>query len=149
MHPHQRWNSDSSLISLPHGTVGNGDGPPIATHIQTPTTKEIATGSLGCCQIANRSKRHPQLNNNYITLMNPLQHYLKAFKGKLRWTPANPEKRNSMSANWSRNNCLNHVADIVAGGLIDFDIDFQYNFIQLPAEDIMESLILPSAGHRT
>ena len=117
----------------------------LAVHIQTPTTKEIVTDSLGCYQIANRRKRHPQLNNYYIALMNPLQHYLKDFKGTLRWNPAHPEKRNSMSANWSSDDCLNHVADRVAGGQTDFDIDFQYNFIQLQAEDIMESLVLPNS----
>ena len=45
-----------------------------------------------------------------IALMNLLQYYLKEFGGKLRWTPAHPEKRNSMSANCSRYDCLNHVA---------------------------------------
>ena len=44
--------------------------------------------------------------------------YLKDFKGAFRWTPALPEKRNSMSANWSRDDCLNHVADRVERGLI-------------------------------
>ena len=71
----------------------------LAAHIKTPTTKEIVTDSLGCCQIANRRKQHPQLTNNYIALMSPLQHYLKDFNGTLRWTPAHPEKRNSMSVN--------------------------------------------------
>ena len=47
-----------------------------------------------------------------------------------------------MSTNWSRDDCLNHVADSVAGGLTDFDIDCEYNFIELRAEDIIESLVL-------
>ena len=55
--------------------------------------------------------------------------------------------RDSMSANWSRDDCLNHVADRVPGGLTNFDIDYKYNFIQLQAVDIMESLILPKNGH--
>ena len=38
----------------------------LATHLQSPTIEEIVTDSLGCCQIANRRKRHPQLTNNYI-----------------------------------------------------------------------------------
>ena len=109
----------------------------IAAHNKTPTSKEIVADSLGCCQIANKRKQHPQLNNNYIALMTPLQHYLKDFKGTLRWTPAHPEKRNAISANWSRDDCLNHVADRVAGGLADFGIGCQYNFIQLQAEDII------------
>ena len=50
-----------------------------------------------------------------------------------------------MSSNWSRDDCLNHEADRVAGGLTNFDIDCQYNFIQLQAKDIMESLILPNS----
>ena len=50
-----------------------------------------------------------------------------------------------MSANWSRDDCLNHVADRVAGELTDFDIDCQYNFIQLQAEDLMVSLVLPNS----
>ena len=66
----------------------------LAAHVQTPTTEEIVTDSLGCCQIANRRKQHPQLTNDYIALMNPLQHYLKDFKGKIKRTPAQPEKRN-------------------------------------------------------
>ena len=94
-----------------------------AAQLQTPTTKMIVTDSLGCCQTANRRIGHLQLINGYIELMNPLQHYLKDFKGKMRWTPAHPEKRNSMSANWTRDDCLNHVADKVATGQVDFDID--------------------------
>ena len=92
-----------------------------------------------------QTEGHPQLTNNYIALINPLQHFLKEFKGTLRWTPAHPEKRNSMLANWSRDDCLNHIADRVAGGLKDFDIDCQRNFIQLQEEDIMESLISPNS----
>ena len=30
---------------------------------------EIVTDALGCCQIANRRKRHSQLTSNYITLL--------------------------------------------------------------------------------
>ena len=55
-----------------------------------------------------------------------------------------PKKRNSMSGNWARDNCVNHVADRVAGGPKDFDIDYQYHYIQLQADDIMESLVLPN-----
>ena len=106
----------------------------LAAHIQTPITKVIATDSLGCCQIANKRKRHPQLTNNYIALMIQLQHYLKDFNDTLRWTPAHLEKWDSMSANWSRDDCFNHIADGVTGRLTDFDIGCQYNFIQLQAE---------------
>ena len=74
---------------------------------------EIVTYALGCCQIASRRRRYPQLTKNYIALMGPLQYYLKEFEGTLRWTPDHPEKRNSMTANWSRDGCLNHVADRV------------------------------------
>ena len=48
-----------------------------------------------------------------------------------------------MSVNWSRDDCLNHVPSRVAGGLTDYDMDCQYNFIQLQADDIIESLVLP------
>ena len=63
------------------------------------TTNEIVTYSQGCCQTANRRRKHPQLTNSYMAFMNLLQHYFKHFEGTLRWTPAHPEKRNSMSAN--------------------------------------------------
>ena len=50
-----------------------------------------------------------------------------------------------MFANWSRDDCLNHVADKVAGGITDFDIDCQHKLIQLQADDIMESLVLQNS----
>ena len=62
---------------------------------------------------------------------------MKDFKSTIRWTPANPEKRNSMSTNWSRDDCLNHVADKVAVGKADLDIDCQH--------DIMNDLIQPNS----
>ena len=73
--------------------------------------------------------------------MNPLQHYLKNFKGTVRWTRAHLEKRKSMSANWSRDDCLNQVAAKVAIGKVNFDIDCQYKLIELQEEDIMKNLI--------
>ena len=117
----------------------------LAAHIKTPTTNEIATDALECCQIANRRMRHPQLTNNYIALMNPLQHYLQDFKDTLRRMQAHPENRNYMSSNLSRDDCFSNVAVRVAGGLRDFDIEFRYKFIRLQAEDIMESLVLPNS----
>ena len=51
--------------------------------------------------------------------------------------PAHQENRNSMSAKWSRDDFLNHVADRVTAGQTDFDIYRQYEFIQIQAEDIM------------
>ena len=42
---------------------------------------EKVTGALGCCQITNRRKKLPQLTNSHISLMGPLQHYLKEFEG--------------------------------------------------------------------
>ena len=107
------------------------------------TMKEIVGDSLGCCQKAYMRKKHPQLTNNYIALMNPLQYPLKEFGGKLCWKPAHPEKRNSMSANRSRDDCFNHVADRVAVGLVDFDIHCKYELVQVQAEDVMNSLVLP------
>ena len=48
-----------------------------------------------------------------------------------------------MSANWSRDDCLNHVADKVTIGNVDFDIDCQYELIELQAE--MMDLIQPNS----
>ena len=76
--------------------------------------------------------------------MNPLLDYLKDFKGKIMRTPAQPEKRNSMSANWSREDYLNHVADKVAIGNVNFDIDCQFKLIEFQEEDLMKDLILPN-----
>ena len=77
--------------------------------------------------------------------MNPLQQYVKDFKGTSRWTPAHPEKRIFMSVNWSRDNCLNHVADKAAIGKVNFDIDYQHQLIELQAEDIMKDPIQPNS----
>ena len=57
---------------------------------------EIVTDALGCYQIANR-RRHPQLTNNYIALMGPLQHYLKGFEGTIRWTQHIPKVKLNVS----------------------------------------------------
>ena len=65
---------------------------------------------------------HPQFTNNYIALMSSLQEYLKYFEGPLRCTPAHPEKKNSMSVNLSRDDCINNVAKY---------IDCQYKLIEL------------------
>ena len=62
--------------------------------------------------------------------MNLLQHYLKDYKGKSRWASAHPEKRNSMLADWSRDNCLSHVADKVAIGKVDFEIGCQHELLE-------------------
>ena len=50
-----------------------------------------------------------------------------------------------MSANWSRDDCLNHVADKVAMEKEDFDIDCQHELIELQAEDIMKDLMQPNS----
>ena len=70
---------------------------------------------------------------------------MKAFNGATGWTPAQPEKRNSMSATWLRDDCLNHIADKAALGKVDVDIDCQYKIIELQAEDIMKDIILPNS----
>ena len=49
-----------------------------------------------------------------------------------------------MSANWSRDDCLSHVADEVATGKVHFDIDCQYKLIELNVEDIMKGVIMPN-----
>ena len=53
--------------------------------------------------------------------MSPLQVYLNDYEGTL--------KRNSMSANWPRDDCLNHDADRVAICQVDFDTDGEYELI--------------------
>ena len=50
-----------------------------------------------------------------------------------------------MSAIGSRDDCLNHVADKVAIGNVDFDINCQYELIELQAEDIIKDLILSNS----
>ena len=47
-----------------------------------------------------------------------------------------------MSANWPRNDFLNHVAVKIAKGQIVFDIGCQYELIEIPAEDIMQDIII-------
>ena len=71
-------------------------------------TKEIVTDSLGCRKIANKMT---QLINSTITFINSLQHYLKDYESPLRWSTAHPEKRNFISADWSRDDRLNHITD--------------------------------------
>ena len=75
--------------------------------------------------------------------MRLLQHFLKDIEGKLRWTPAQPEKRNLMSANWLTDDCLHRVAGRDALGLVDFDINCKYEFLQIQAADAMDSLVVP------
>ena len=48
-----------------------------------------------------------------------------------------------MAVNMSLEDCLNHVADRVVAGQTDFDIDCQFEFIQILAEDIMQALDIP------
>ena len=45
-----------------------------------------------------------------------------------------------MSANWLREDCLKHVADRVEAGRVHFDIDYQFEFIQIQVDDIMHEL---------
>ena len=77
--------------------------------------------------------------------MDSLQNYLKVCEGMIKWTPARPEKRNAMSANWSRDDCPKHVANKIATGKVDFDIDCQYELIELQAKDIKKDLIIPNS----
>ena len=99
MHTYKRRELNWNTIVLPHGTDCDRGGPSTSSTHQNTNYGRDSQDSLGCCQIANRRKRQPQLTNNYIALMNPLQHHLRDFKDTLRWTPAHPENRNSMSAN--------------------------------------------------
>ena len=117
----------------------------LAAHIQTPTAKEIVKDALGGCHIANCRKSHHTVHQQLHCTDEPTTKRLQTLQRHIRWTPAYPEKRKSMPANWPRDDCLNHVADRVAGGLADFDIDCQYNNMRLQAEDIMESLVLPNS----
>ena len=67
--------------------------------------------------------------------MGPLQHYA------LRWTPAHPEKRNSIPSSWSRVDCLNHIAVRVSSEQVE--IDCRYDFVQIKADDIIHALATP------
>ena len=147
VHTHKNGSAIGALSVYPMELLAMVAALQLAAHIQSPITKEIVTDSLGRCQIANRRKKYLQLTNNYVALMNPLQHYLKLFKGTIRGTPAHPEKRSSMAANWARDERLSHVTDKVAMGKVDFDIDCQNQLIELRVEDVMKDLIQPNSGN--
>ena len=65
-----------------------------------------------------------------------LRHYIKEVEGKMYWKLLHSEKRNSMSANCD---CLNHVK---VAGLVDFDINCKYEFVQVQVENAMNSFKL-------
>ena len=48
-----------------------------------------------------------------------------------------------MPVNWSREDCLNHVADRVAAGQSDFDMDCQFEYIEIQSVVIMQVLDIP------
>ena len=90
---------------------------------ETSKIKEIVTDALGACKIANKLQLDPHMQATYTPLFYPLTHMMRTFEGTLRWTTAHAELRNSLTENWSRDDCLNHVADKVAGGSLESDID--------------------------
>ena len=47
-----------------------------------------------------------------------------------------------MSVKWPTDDCRNHEADRVDTSQVNFDIDCLYEFIELQAEDIVNSLII-------
>ena len=95
----------------------------LAARIQTPTSKEIITDSQ---QEVAALTAHKQLHCTYETTTT-----FESFEGAIRWTPAHPEKRCSISTNRSRDDSLNHVVDKVTIGNVDFDIDCQYELTEV------------------
>ena len=76
-----------------------------------------------------REEETPTARQQLHSTDEPIHHYIKKFDGKLRSTPTHPEKCDLMSANWSREDCLNHIADKVAEGRVGFDIECKYEFV--------------------
>ena len=61
--------------------------------------------------------------------------------------PSSPGKEELSVCRLVKRDFLNHVADKVAIGNVDFGIDCLYELIELQAEDIMKDLILPNSWH--
>ena len=131
VHKYKRRERYRSTIRLPHGPDGDSGGPTASsTNTNTYYTRDCHRLSRMLSD-SQQEVEHTQLTNNYIALMNPLQHYLKVFEGKIRWTPARLESRNSMSANCD---CMNHVANKIATGKVDFGYDCQNDLMELQVD---------------
>ena len=91
----------------------------LATFTQSPVT-EIVTDSLASCHRVRRMQNDIHATPKYTSLTQPLAVFASRFPGTVRWTKAHPERRNSMSMNWSRDDCLNHIADKTADNSIDY-----------------------------
>ena len=61
--------------------------------------------------------------------------------------PSSLGEKELMPANWSRDDCLNHVADKIPIGNVDSGINCQYELIELQAEAIMKDLIIPNSWY--
>ena len=81
----------------------------LATFTQTPVTEivtEIVTDSLASCHRVRRIQKDIHATPKYTSLTQPLSVFASCFPGIVRWTNAHPERRNSMSMNWSIDDCL-------------------------------------------
>ena len=58
---------------------------------------------------------------------------------------AHTERRLPKTENWTRDECLNHLADKVARGSLEFDIETAQptRYIVVTAKDILDSMQLP------
>ena len=108
---------------------------------------EIVTDALGACNLANKLQGDPQSTPSYTPLIQPLTSLMQDFEGTLRWTKAHAEKRAYYTASWTRDECLNHIADKVAGGSLEFDVTTNgpTNHINITATELLEGLRIPDA----
>ena len=117
MYTYKRWRHDRNTISLPHGANGDSSDPSTCS---THTNINCRRGSHRLPRMLPDSKQEEKAptahQHQHCTHEPPTTFYMKLFKGTTRWTPAHPEKKNSMPANWSRDDCLNHITDKVAIG---------------------------------
>ena len=146
MQTHKERQHKRSAIRVPLGTTGHSGR---ATASRQQKHKWRRDNNRRARMLPNRiqEEKTPQLTNNYIARMGPLEHSFKDCKGTLIWIPVQSEKGmqsekgNSMPVKWSRYDCFNHVADRVASWQTNFDIDCKFKFMQFQADGIMQALI--------
>ena len=116
----------------------------LAIHIHTPIT-DIVTDAKGVCMMANKLAMDQQATPTYTSIFGPLAAMVKNYQGAIRWTKAHAERRDPNPENWTRDECLNHLADKVAGGSLDFDIETAQptRYFVVTAKEILDSMQLP------
>ena len=85
----------------------------LANHILTPIT-DIVTDAKGVCVMANKLAMDHQATLTYTSILGPLAAMVKHYQGAIRWTKAHAENWDPNSKIWTRDECLNHLADKVA-----------------------------------